>query len=92
MAYNDYYFSRKYQTGGLFDLIIQALDKSIDPTLKLALQRQMMMEQFYDGEFRRQIVAEVTDDVLSRLNIELDIAPALQQIKDLQQALDNLGK
>lgn len=85
-------FSRKYQTGGLFDLILRALDKSIDPILIVAFQKEMFKEQLYDAQFRTQIVEEVTERVLARLSLDLDISQALQQIKELEDAINRLGK
>ena len=87
---NDSY--RKYQTGGLFDLILRALDKSIDPALRIAFQREMLLEQLNDAKFREQIVEEATQRVLARLSFEIDISQALQSIKALQDAIDRLGK
>ena len=89
---NNTYGSRKYQTGGLFDLILRALDKSIDPILRVAFQKEMFMEQLYDAQFRAQIVEEVTERVLARLSLDLDISQALQQIKELEDAINRLGK
>lgn len=85
-------FSRKYQTGGLFDLILRALDKSIDPILRVAFQKEMFKEQLYDAQFRAQIVEEVTERVLARLSLDLDISQALQQIKELEDVINRLGK
>lgn len=93
MAHNkNSYGSRKYQTGGLFDLILRALDKSIDPILRVAFQKEMFKEQLYDAQFRAQIVEEVTERVLARLSLDLDISQALQQIKELEDAISRLGK
>ena len=85
-------YTRKYQTGGLFDLILRALDKSIDPVLRIAFQKEMFKEQLYDAQFRAQIVEEVTERVLARLSLDLDISQALQQIKELEDAINRLGK
>lgn len=89
---NQQYSSHKYETGGLFDLILRALDKSIDPALRIAFQREMLVERINDAQFREQIVEEATQRVLSRLSVEADISQALQAIKELQDAIDRLGK
>ena len=89
---NQHYSSHKYETGGLFDLILRALDKSIDPALRIAFQREMLVERINDAQFREQIVEEATQRVLSRLSVEADISQALQAIKELQDAIDRLGK
>ena len=52
----------------------------------------MFKEQLYDAQFRTQIVEEVTERVLSRLSLDLDISQALQQIKELEDAINRLGK
>ncbi len=73
-------------------MILRALDKSIDPILRVAFQKEMFKEQLYDAQFRAQIVEEVTERVLARLSLDLDISQALQQIKELEDAINRLGK
>lgn len=73
-------------------MILRALDKSIDPILRVAFQKEMFKEQLYDAQFRAQIVEEVTERVLARLSLDLDISQALQQIKELEDAISRLGK
>ena len=52
----------------------------------------MLLEQLNDAKFREQIVEEATQRVLARLSFEIDISQALQSIKELQDAIDRLGK
>lgn len=73
-------------------MILRALDKSIDPILRVAFQKEMFKEQLYDAQFRAQIVEEVTERVLARLSLDLDISQALQQIKELEDAINRIGK
>ena len=68
------------------------MDKSIDPILRVAFQKEMFKEQLYDAQFRAQIVEEVTERVLARLSLDLDISQALQQIKELEDVINRLGK
>ena len=77
---------------GVLQRYLDAAAKTNDPNLRWQLQKEDIRQNYYARQERQQLKEEITNDVLSRLRLELDIAPTLQQIKDLQQALDNLGK
>lgn len=52
----------------------------------------MFLEERYEASYREQIVEEAAERALTRLHLDLDISQALQQIKELYDAIERLGK
>ncbi len=86
------YYNSRNPNNDIFSLILQALDKSIDPALRLAFQRQMMLEQINSAAYRQQLKAEIKSEVLAEIYMDIDVSQALQKIKELQDAINQLGK
>ena len=71
---------------GLFYNITNALQKSGDIALAYAFQREEMRRNLLSREEREQLIEEITERVLSRIQITLDITSlrnASKEIEDL---------
>ncbi len=51
-----------------------------------------MISRIEQKEQHKRLVAEVADEVLSRLTATVDISSVLMEIDELRQAIDSLGK
>ena len=89
MKYYNYF--NPFQRGAL-QRYLDAAAITDDPYLRLRLQKQDMMQEIYARQEHQRLVEEITENVLSRLQTEVDTSQAMQQIKELQDAIDNLGK
>ena len=71
---------------GLFYNITNAIQKSGDIALAYAFQREEMRRNLLSREEREQLIEEITERVLSRIQITLDITSlrnASKEIDDL---------
>jgi len=52
----------------------------------------MMLEQINSAAYRQQLKAEIKSEVLAEIYMDIDVSQALQKIKELQDAINQLGK
>lgn len=68
------------------------LRKAGDVNLSYTFQKEMMNQQFYKQLEHEQIVHEVTEEVLSRLNTTIDTQEIFNKIDGLNDKIDSLER
>lgn len=74
----------------VFRSLIYDLQNRKEYNLAYQLQRDLMMNELYDRQKWEQIKKEITDDVMSR--IKINISSDTTAIDELAKKIDKLGK
>ena len=74
----------------VFRSLIYDLQNRKEYNLAFQLQRDLMMNELYDRQKWEQIKKEITDDVMSR--IKINISSDTTAIDELAKKIDKLGK
>ena len=74
----------------VFRSLIYDLQNRKEYNLAFQLQRDLMMNELYDRQKWEQIKKEITDDVMSR--IKINISSDTTAIDELTKKIDKLGK
>lgn len=74
----------------VFRSLIYDLQNRKEYNLAYQLQRDLMMNELYDRQKWEQIKKEITDDVMSR--IKINISSDTTTIDELAKKIDKLGK
>ena len=74
----------------VFRSLIYDLQNRKEYNLAYQLQRDLMMNELYDRQKWEQIKKEITDDVMSR--IKINISSDTTTIEELAKKIDKLGK
>ena len=74
-----------------FQRYLEAVQKTGDIMLRLQYQHDMMLDDIYAKKEREQLVRDVADEVISRLNITVDATDIINQIEELKKIIDSLG-
>ena len=72
---------------GLLYNITNAIQKSGDIALAYAFQREEMRRNLLSGEEREQLIEEITERVLSRIHLTLDITALRNANKEIDDLL-----
>ena len=76
----------------MFRLLISGLDKATQQTLSIMYAREKALEFANQQREREKLVKDVADEVLSRISATVDVTDILDEIEEIQKALDKLGK
>lgn len=74
----------------VFRSLIYDLQNRKEYNLAFQLQRDLIMNELYDRQKWEQIKKEITDDVMSR--IKINISSDTTTIDELEKKIDKLGK
>ena len=74
----------------LFDRQKFVFNMTDDVNERLDIQHRMMLNELNARQEREQLIDEITERVLQRISVSVDIQKALMEIKDLKQAIDSL--
>ena len=74
----------------VFRSLIYDLQNRKEYNLAYQLQRDLMMNELYDRQKWEQIKKEITDDVMSRIKINISADTTI--IDELIKKIENLGK
>ena len=59
---------------------------------QLEYQRRKIIEEYNKRKDEKRLIETITNRVLERISAEIDISKAVKEIKELKNAIDNLGK
>ena len=74
-----------------FHEFFKNIDENKRAALIYQLQRSQNLENLKRQQEREQLKNEIIDEILKRINIEVDIAEAVQKIEELNKSIENLG-
>lgn len=74
----------------LFDRQKFVFNMTDDVNERLDIQHRMMLNELNARQEREQLIDEITERVLQRISVSVDIQKALMEIKELKQAIDSL--
>ena len=74
----------------VFRSLIYDLQNRKEYNLAYQLQRDLMMNELYDRQKWEQIKKEITDDIMSRIKINISADTTI--IDELIKKIENLGK
>ena len=72
----------------VFERMIEATEKTGDIMLRYQFQKDMFKSQLLSDD----VIDRIANVVLSRMAVKTDIAQAVANIKELQNAINNLNK
>lgn len=76
----------------LFEYTLRELEKKGQTELYLHFHHQRMLEQFNQKQERERMKNEIIEEVLSRISIMFETGEAMQKIKSLNKAIEQLGE
>ena len=68
------------------------LSKTGSETLAVLFQHEMQTQAFYDRQAREQLKQEIIDEIISRFHATVDVTDIVQEIDDLRNSIERLGK
>lgn len=74
----------------LFDRQKFVFNMTDDVNERLDIQHRMILNELNARQEREQLIDEITERVLQRISVSVDIQKALMEIKELKQAIDSL--
>lgn len=79
-------------SNGFYQAVLNALVKSGDAALTLAFQHEMIHQRLLDQQEREQLIEETASRVIDRIRGTVDVTDIVNQIDELNKAIDRLGK
>ena len=76
----------------LFNYTLRELEKKGQLELSLHFQRQRMLEQYNQKKELERMKQEIVNEVLSRISIMFSTGEAMNKIKGLNEAIEQLTK
>ena len=83
---------RNTQRDAMFDYFINGLDSKMQATLNMMYMNSMRIDEANHRREMEQMKKEITEEVLSRISIMFETGEALEKIKSLNKAIEQLGK
>ena len=76
----------------MFDYFINGLDSKMQATLNMMYMNSMKIDEMNHRREMEQMKQEIIEEVLSRISIMFETGEAMQKIKSLNQAIEQLGE
>ena len=76
----------------LIDRYLEALEKAGDITLRYYYQTKMLKDSLLSADERKQLVDEVTNQVISNISMTVDVSEVIDAIDEIKRRLDDLFK
>ena len=76
----------------MFDRYIQAVENTMDITLRWWYQKNMMKSSIFESQEKEQLINEVAERVLSRISATVDAEEVFNKIDELQEKIDSLKR
>ena len=76
----------------LFEAIIGGMDKAMQATLRQMYNQTRINDMFIRQQEMEQIKREVAEYVMSHMTATLDVSDIVDEIEELRQSIDSLGK
>ena len=70
--------------------ILMTAAKTVDKSLLLAFQKEMMKKEIFDKQEKEQQIDEIANRVLSRIYLKLDTSDAKKELAELKKEIENL--
>ena len=70
--------------------ILMTAAKTVDKSLLLAFQKEMMKKEIFDKQEKEQQIDEIANRVLSRIHLTLDTSDAKKELSELKKEIENL--
>lgn len=80
------------KTNDMYNILSQLARERQNPYLILQLAHQSTTEQYKENQEREQLIKDITAEVLSHISVSVDTKDAIMQIKELNDAINSLGK
>lgn len=75
----------------MFNYLVSDFPKEKQATLNMMYARSCMQEEFYHRQEMEQMEKRITANVLKALSIKFQTDGAIDEIKSLQKAIEDLG-
>ncbi len=72
--------------------LMNALGNTIDPTIRMQIQSAVLTQKYLKDKEHETLVKEITDEVLSRISFSVDITEVINEINQIKEAINSLGK
>lgn len=76
----------------VFEQYIDSMQRADDVTLRWRLQKEQMKKTFFSQEEWSQFINDVTDEVISRISINVNTSEAVSKIDELRKFIHKLEK
>lgn len=76
----------------MYEILSKKARELNNPYLALQLAHQSAAQQYKEAQEREQLKKEITAEVLSNIAVSVDTKDAIMQIKELNKAINSLGK
>lgn len=76
----------------IFDRYLQAVENTMDITLRWWYQKNMMKSSIFESQEKEQLINEVAERVLSRISATVDAEEVFNKIDELQEKIDSLKR
>ena len=76
----------------LFDALIGGMDKAMQATLRQMYHISRTNDEFIHRQEMEELKKEVAEYVISHITATLDVSEIVDQIEELRQSIDSLGK
>ncbi len=83
---------RNVQRDAMFDYFINGLDSKMQATLNMMYMNSMRVDEANHRREMEQMKKEIIEEVLSRISIMFETGEAMQKIKSLNKAIEQLGE
>ena len=76
----------------IFDRYLQAVENTMDITLRWWYQKNMIKSSIFERQEKEQLINEVAERVLSRISATVDAEEVFNKIDELQEKIDSLKR
>ena len=76
----------------IFDRYLQAVENTMEITLRWWYQKNMMKSSIFESQEKEQLINEVAERVLSRISATVDAEEVFNKIDELQEKIDSLKR
>lgn len=83
---------RNPQRDAMFDYFINGLDSKMQATLNMMYLNSNSIDEMNHRREMEEMKKEITEDVLSRISIMFETGEALEKIKSLNKAIEQLAR
>lgn len=83
---------RNAQRDAMFDYFIEGLDSKMQATLNMMYFNSMRIDEANHRREMEEMKQQVIEEVLSRISIMFETGEAMQKIKSLNKAIEQLGE
>lgn len=76
----------------MFDRYIQAVENTMDITLRWWYQKNMIKSSLFERQEKEQLINEIAERVLSQISATVDAEEVFKEIDELNKKIDSLNR